>query len=119
MSAHLAGRRTSGWVTFALVAVAAAIAVLPMFVNVADPAAEEDFGGTDGAAEGVVAEVDPAYEVWAAPLVGELPGEVESGLFALQAAIGSGIVFYVIGWYRGRNRGYRDAGGPNLGSSGS
>lgn len=81
-----------------LIVVALLIAAAPMFFL------DADFEGADAGAETVVAENAPDYEPWAAPLVGELPGEVESGLFALQAALGAGVLGYALGFYRGRNR---------------
>lgn len=88
--------------TWALIGLAIIIAAFPMFFNFGDPDAEEPFGGTDAGAEAVVEEQNPGYEPWFQPLVGELPGEVESGLFALQAALGAGFLGYVLGVYRGR-----------------
>lgn len=60
-----------------------------------------EFGGADDGAEGVVEEVDPGYEPWWNGIFGdyELPGETESMLFALQAAIGAIIIGYFIGAY--------------------
>lgn len=56
-----------------------------------------EFGGADGMAADVIMEQDPNYQVWFEPLV-ELPsGEVESLLFAVQAAIGAGVVGFVLG----------------------
>jgi cobalt/nickel transport protein len=60
-----------------------------------------EFGGADDAAEGVITEMDPGYEPWFKPLT-ELPGETESMLFALQAAIGAGVIGYSIGLLKGR-----------------
>ncbi len=64
-----------------------------------------EFGGADDGAEGVVEEVDPDYEPWFAGLLGdyELPGETESMLFALQAAIGAIIIGYAIGRFTKRD----------------
>ncbi|MBR6204711.1 MAG: energy-coupling factor ABC transporter substrate-binding protein [Candidatus Methanomethylophilaceae archaeon] len=58
-----------------------------------------EFGGADDGAEGVVEEVDPGYEPWWNGIFGdyELPGETESLLFALQAAIGAIIIGFFIG----------------------
>ena len=58
-----------------------------------------EFGGADDGAEGVVEEVDPGYESWWDGIFGdyELPGETESLLFALQAAIGAIIIGFFIG----------------------
>jgi cobalt/nickel transport protein len=61
-----------------------------------------EYGGADGAAQDAVGEIQPDYQPWAAPLI-ELPSsEVESFLFGAQAAIGAGILGYVIGVYKGR-----------------
>ncbi|ASA20036.1 energy-coupling factor ABC transporter substrate-binding protein [Paenibacillus donghaensis] len=60
-----------------------------------------EFGGADDAAEGAISELAPSYEPWFKPLT-ELPGETESMLFALQAAIGAGIIGYTVGLLRGR-----------------
>lgn len=60
-----------------------------------------EFGGADDAAEGVITEIDPGYEPRLKPLT-ELPGETESMLFALQAAIGAGVIGYSIGLLKGR-----------------
>ncbi|MFA5711933.1 energy-coupling factor ABC transporter substrate-binding protein [Mycolicibacterium sp.] len=71
--------------------------------------AEAEFGGADGQAEEVITEIHEDYEPWFSPLVGELPGEVESGLFALQAGLGGIVLGGAIGWYAGRQRGRREA----------
>ncbi|MFF2912340.1 energy-coupling factor ABC transporter substrate-binding protein [Paenibacillus sp. NPDC057934] len=62
---------------------------------------EGEFGGADDAAEGAITEIDPSYTPWFKPLT-ELPGETESMLFALQAAIGAGVIGYTIGLLKGR-----------------
>ena len=61
-----------------------------------------EFGGADGKAEEVITEINPSYEPWATSPIEPPGGETESLLFALQAAIGSGIIFYIIGYYRGK-----------------
>ncbi|WBT09495.1 energy-coupling factor ABC transporter substrate-binding protein [Corynebacterium sp. SCR221107] len=96
--------RKGNWVTIGLIVLVLVIAAFPMFFNLGDPAVEEAFGGTDAAAESIIVEQDPDYEPWFDPIVGELPGEVESGLFALQAALGAGALGYVLGVYRGRRK---------------
>ena len=59
----------------------------------------EGFGGADDGAEDVIAEVDPDFEPWTDGIWGdyELPGETESLLFAVQAAIGAIVIGYFIG----------------------
>ena len=60
-----------------------------------------EFGGADDGAEDVIGKVDPDYEPWTNGIFGNysLPGETESLLFALQAAIGAIIIGYFIGRY--------------------
>ncbi|MGY1722022.1 energy-coupling factor ABC transporter substrate-binding protein [Blastococcus sp. SYSU DS0533] len=66
------------------------------------------YGGTDAA---VTEELQAdGYTPWFQSLFSPA-GEVESGLFALQAAIGGGVLGYVLGRLRGR----RAAGGTTTG----
>ena len=65
------------------------------------------FGGSDGEAEALITELDPDYEPWFTPLMDKifpdgLPGELESLLFCLQAALGSGVVCFGIGYMAAR-----------------
>ena len=67
------------------------------------------FGGADDAAGELVGEIDPEYEPWAEPVLerilgGELPGETESLLFCLQAALGSGVICYGFGYLLARKK---------------
>lgn len=67
------------------------------------------FGGADDAAGELVGEIDPEYEPWAEPVLerilgGELPGETESLLFCLQAALGSGVICYGFGYLAARKK---------------
>ncbi len=55
------------------------------------------FSGADGEVEGVIAEINPDYVPWAAPVFEPASGEIESLLFALQAAIGAGIIGFGFG----------------------
>ncbi|MCD1295405.1 energy-coupling factor ABC transporter substrate-binding protein [Methanocella sp. CWC-04] len=59
-----------------------------------------EFGGADDGAGEVIVEMSPGYEPWFNSFW-EPPGETESMLFALQAAIGAIIIGYVIGYLRG------------------
>lgn len=79
----------------------AIIAVMVIVTLAYGTGAGFEFGGADDAAEGVVDEQDPDYEPWTSGIWGdyELPGETESLLFALQAAIGAVIIGYFIGRY--------------------
>ncbi len=69
----------------------------------------EKFGGSDSAAADLVTE--SGHEAWFQPLFEPNSGEVESGLFAVQAALGAGILGYCIGRLHGRRRSEHDAPG--------
>lgn len=83
--------------TALLLLVLVALFALPLVLNAGE------FGGTDDAATALIESSRPDYQPWYHSLF-EPSGEVESGLFALQAAIGAGIVGYAIGIYRGRRQ---------------
>lgn len=61
---------------------------------------EEAFGGTDAAATAQLEEA--GHEPWFEPLMPPAGGEIESGLFALQAGLGGVALGYVFGRLRGR-----------------
>lgn len=83
----------------ALVVALVALWVIPMLI--APRVGEEPFLGTDAQATELVE--DTGYQPWFAPVFSP-SGEVESGLFALQAAVGASVLFYVIGYFHGRSR---------------
>lgn len=59
---------------------------------------DTEFAGADGEAQAAISVISPDYKPWAAP-IWQPPGkETESLLFALQAALGAGLV----GFYFGR-----------------
>lgn len=91
---------TSRWKNPMLVLGAAALSVGALAT--ARTGIEEKFRGSDGQAVLVVETLRPGYEPWSEPLW-EPPGEeIESLLFGLQAAIGSGALCYALGYWRGR-----------------
>lgn len=62
-----------------------------------DGRSEEAFSGTDGKAQAAIGEIAPAYQRWLEPLLEPASSQIESLLFALQAAIGAGIIGYWLG----------------------
>ena len=75
-----------------------ALAVIPLIF------VKGEYGGADGQAEEVIAEIHPTYEAWFQPFFEPPSGEIESLLFSSQAAIGAGVIGYAIGLYKGRNQ---------------
>lgn len=63
-----------------------------------------EFSGADGEAEKVISEIQPEYKPWFQSLFEPASGEIESLLFASQAALGAGVVGYAIGLYKGRSQ---------------
>ena len=61
------------------------------------------FGGSDGAAGEAVEKT--GFKPWASAVWEPPSGEIESLLFALQAAIGAIIIGYFFGYWRGQKEG--------------
>ncbi|WP_291633859.1 energy-coupling factor ABC transporter substrate-binding protein [Clostridium sp.] len=55
------------------------------------------FGGADGQIQSVIGDMDSSYHPWVKSFWTPPSGEIESLLFALQAAIGAGFIGYYIG----------------------
>lgn len=85
------------------------LAVVPLFMypsrGTASPedGKSEPFTGADSQAEALITEINPDYKPWYSSLWEPPSGEIESLLFALQAAVGSGLLFYYIGYHRGKS----------------
>ncbi len=89
-------KSTSNWL---LVAGVIALGVIPLvFVHGAQ------FGGSDDRATKAISEIQPGYKPWFKSLFQPPSSEIESLLFASQAAIGAGVIGYVIGLYQGRSQ---------------
>ncbi|QEL18239.1 energy-coupling factor ABC transporter substrate-binding protein [Limnoglobus roseus] len=62
----------------------------------------QTFTGTDDQAQQAIKDVNPDYSRWAEPLWTPPSSEVASLLFAVQASLGTLVLGYVLGFYRGR-----------------
>lgn len=73
-----------------------ALVVLPLVLK------DAAFEGADGEAEAVIQSDNPDYTPWFHPIFEPASGEIESLLFALQAALGAIVIGYYFGYVRGR-----------------
>lgn len=86
-------------IILALVLLCAAILVFPLMTI-----RDSEFGGADGAAEEVIAAVDPDYTPWAENIVALPGGETETLLFCLQAALGASVIGFGFGYLVARKK---------------
>lgn len=94
--------------TLLLCAVIVLLTVLPLWL-VREPAGQAVFGGADARAQEAIGEIAPTYQAWFAPVFEPASGEIASLLFALQAAIGAGVIGYWLGLSVARERARREA----------
>lgn len=78
------------------------LAALPLWlVRAPEPDGDgkvaELFTGSDDKAKNLVGEIAPDYEPWFKPLLEPASSEIASLLFALQAALGAGVIGYYLG----------------------
>lgn len=88
--------KTPSW---ALVVLTLALMIAPLVV-----AQGSEFGGADGQAEEAITEIYPDYEPWFSPFWEPPSGEIESALFAVQAAGGAAFIAFFFGYRRGQRR---------------
>jgi len=77
--------------------IAAAIAFTPFFIL-----KKTNFKGTDDKAEKMINEIKPDYKPWFTSLWKPPSTAMESLLFALEAAIGAGVIGFYIGLAKGK-----------------
>ncbi|HEV7872434.1 MAG TPA: energy-coupling factor ABC transporter substrate-binding protein [Modestobacter sp.] len=91
--------------TALLVLAVIALFAVPLLVD----GGSSEYAGTDSQATELVQESAPGYEPWFESVFSPGSTEIESGLFALQAALGAGLLGYVLGRLRGRRLAERAA----------
>ena len=82
-------KSNNGKITVILLLLVLAIIIIPQITQKG-----AEFGGADGEAEAAIGEINPDYEPWFSSFYEPASGEIESLLFASQAALGAGIVGY-------------------------
>lgn len=75
-----------------LIIIVIIIAVIPLLTL-----KNAEFAGADGLAETAITEIAPDYKPWFSSIYEPASGEIESLLFALQAAIGAGVMGFILG----------------------
>lgn len=88
---------------FILLAIVLVLAILPLLLPLPSGVKEPFAGADDQGMEAIVAS-NPDYQPWFQPLWEPPSGEIESLLFALQAALGSGLLGYYLGLRRGQSQ---------------
>ena len=85
--------------TLIILGMVVALVILPFFINHGG-----EYGGSDGEAESQIQAIAPHYEPWFQPLYEPASGEIESLLFTLQGSLGAAVIFYILGYAKGRQR---------------
>ncbi len=67
-------------------------------------AAGELFEGADSRAQQAISRIAPDYKPWFSPVLEPSSNEIASLLFALQAALGAGVIGYWLGLSKARTR---------------
>ena len=91
--------RSNSRTTWLLIAVVIILVVIPFVLN-----PKSEFRGADDAASGAIAEIAPNAHPWIEPIWSPPGAETQSLLFAVQAAVGAGVIGYFFGLKRGEGR---------------
>ncbi len=84
-----------------LLAIVVIMCLIPFFLPVNKKA---EFGGSDSQAEDAITASHPNYKPWFESFFEPASSEVESLLFTLQGSLGTGVICYILGYYRGKRR---------------
>ena len=93
------GKNRKILITVSLILIVIGLTVVPFII-----AKNAEFNGSDDKAKNAINELDPNYKPWFSSVWTPPSIEVESFLFALQAAIGAGIIGYGLGYMKGKSK---------------
>lgn len=82
-----------------LIILVIALAVIPLFLSQG-----AEFSGADDKASEAISQIQPGYTPWFSPIWEPPSGEIESLLFALQAAMGASFIAYYFGLKQGQRK---------------
>jgi cobalt/nickel transport protein len=71
-----------------------------------------EYQGADDRSEAAIKSANADYHPWFEPILKPASGEIETFLFATQAALGAGTIGYIIGLYKGRSQGQSQVQNP-------
>ncbi len=91
----LLSNRSKNWL---LIGGVVALTLLPLFI-----VKDGKFGGADDQGKETITEIKPEYKPWFESVMQPASSEIAGLLFAVQAALGAGVVGYAIGLYKGRS----------------
>jgi cobalt/nickel transport protein len=77
-----------------------ALAIMPLFI-----VKDGKFGGADDQGKEAITKINPDYKPWFESFMQPASSEIAGLLFAVQAALGAGVLGYAIGLYKGRSEG--------------
>jgi cobalt/nickel transport protein len=75
-----------------------ALAIMPLFI-----VKDGKFGGADDQGKEAITKINPDYKPWFESFMQPASSEIAGLLFAVQAALGAGVLGYAIGLYKGRS----------------
>jgi cobalt/nickel transport protein len=97
----MAGKKTL-FVNIILMLMVISLIVLPLVII-----KNGKFAGSDDNATKAITQIDKNYKPWIKPIWEPPSGEIESLLFACQAAIGAGFIGFYLGYVKGKKNGNR------------
>ena len=93
------GKNRKILITVSLILMVMGLTVVPFII-----AKNAEFNGSDNKAKDAINELDPNYKPWFSSFWTPPSSEMESFLFALEAAIGAGIIGYGLGYMKGKSK---------------